>query len=353
MCANVYTSRGWVRHRQEGQRKYEFPLPASLTDFLLHRTVRGPSSSFAPLALNSLDTGDPLSGDPAQNGTVDNATALIPGICYTITTVGTTDFILVGATANTVGLKFWCTGVGAGTGTATRVPAYMVEQSPLEWLDGDEMRYVRTFACIPDSWTDPESFVFLFPAFISGALGASKTVTAIAWSTPNHVFTTSAAHGFVAGNVVFLNVKFTIAPHVYQVSVAALVLAAPTATTFTCFGVLPVTGPTVFTAVSGTAALTTMGRLAARNLVGAAKKVYDYALSSDATIDADLPLSQKFTGIDSTGNETSVLSVASFPTAADYGALVAAGSLITAEQSTRRRWRGNIYERLTRLIPAQ
>lgn len=38
---------------------------------------------------------------------------------YTILTVGTTDFTLIGASANTIGVTFTATGVGAGTGTAT------------------------------------------------------------------------------------------------------------------------------------------------------------------------------------------------------------------------------------------
>lgn len=37
---------------------------------------------------------------------------------YVITTIGTTDFTLIGAASNTVGLPFTATGVGAGTGSA-------------------------------------------------------------------------------------------------------------------------------------------------------------------------------------------------------------------------------------------
>lgn len=43
----------------------------------------------------------------------------VVGTQYTITTVGTTDFTLVGAANNNVGTIFTATGVGAGTGTAT------------------------------------------------------------------------------------------------------------------------------------------------------------------------------------------------------------------------------------------
>ena len=44
------------------------------------------------------------------------------GTTYWITTVGTTDFTAIGATANTVGLSFTATGAGSGTGTATPLP---------------------------------------------------------------------------------------------------------------------------------------------------------------------------------------------------------------------------------------
>jgi len=47
------------------------------------------------------------------------AGAFVVGTGYTIKTVGTTNFTLVGASASTIGVHFVATGVGAGTGTAT------------------------------------------------------------------------------------------------------------------------------------------------------------------------------------------------------------------------------------------
>ena len=41
------------------------------------------------------------------------------GVTYVITSIGTTDFTLIGASANTVGLVFTATGAGSGTGTAS------------------------------------------------------------------------------------------------------------------------------------------------------------------------------------------------------------------------------------------
>ena len=54
---------------------------------------------------------------------VGNATA---GTTYTITTVGTTDFTLIGARSNTVGVSFTASGPGVGTGTATGYKAVNV-----------------------------------------------------------------------------------------------------------------------------------------------------------------------------------------------------------------------------------
>jgi len=54
-----------------------------------------------------------VDGIPGQN-----AGTFTIGLSYRILTIGTTDFTLIGAASNTVGLTFTATGVGAGTGTA-------------------------------------------------------------------------------------------------------------------------------------------------------------------------------------------------------------------------------------------
>jgi hypothetical protein len=53
-----------------------------------------------------------------------NAGSFVNGTNYRIVTVGSTDYTLIGAASNTVGLVFTATGTGSGTGTAaeTRVP---------------------------------------------------------------------------------------------------------------------------------------------------------------------------------------------------------------------------------------
>lgn len=75
-------------------------------------------------------------------GTTVAAGSFVVGQTYLIATVGTTDFTLIGAASNTVGLSFNATGVGAGTGTAT------VSGFPVTFVKGwaflDETTYVMT-----------------------------------------------------------------------------------------------------------------------------------------------------------------------------------------------------------------
>jgi hypothetical protein len=47
------------------------------------------------------------------------------GRTYTISYVGSTDFTLIGSSANTIGTVFTATGAGTGTGTATDFQAYI------------------------------------------------------------------------------------------------------------------------------------------------------------------------------------------------------------------------------------
>jgi hypothetical protein len=57
-----------------------------------------------------------------HDGTSDvTAGSFVIGQSYVITSIGTTDFTLIGATSNTVGEDFTATGVGSGTGTANNL----------------------------------------------------------------------------------------------------------------------------------------------------------------------------------------------------------------------------------------
>lgn len=57
-------------------------------------------------------------GDYLSTPSTVNAGRFLPGYTYTIVTVGTTNFMAIGASSNTIGVVFIATGAGSGTGTA-------------------------------------------------------------------------------------------------------------------------------------------------------------------------------------------------------------------------------------------
>ncbi len=72
--------------------------------------------------------------------TYDSTTAgsFIVGNYYKITSIGTTDFTLIGAATNTVGLTFIATGVGSGTGTASNLDT---TKSSIEFIISPSLTY--------------------------------------------------------------------------------------------------------------------------------------------------------------------------------------------------------------------
>jgi hypothetical protein len=87
----------------------------------------GVTSSTVNSVLVGNGTGAITSVRPGANNNVLRSTAgstvtagsFVVGVQYTILTVGTTDFTLIGAASNTVGVVFIASGVGTGDGTAT------------------------------------------------------------------------------------------------------------------------------------------------------------------------------------------------------------------------------------------
>ena len=64
-----------------------------------------------------------------------NATNVVIGRTYNILTAGTTNFTLVGAASNTVGVQFTATGVPTGTGTVTQMLEITISEIPTGEFD--------------------------------------------------------------------------------------------------------------------------------------------------------------------------------------------------------------------------
>ena len=74
-------------------------------------------TAIGPISMTAYATGQILHFTAAGNTVT--AGSFVVGQTYIIVSVGTTDFTLIGASANTVGVSFTATGVGTGTGTAS------------------------------------------------------------------------------------------------------------------------------------------------------------------------------------------------------------------------------------------
>jgi hypothetical protein len=226
--------------------------------------------------------------------------------------------------------------------------AKLVWQGPLVDVDAGCVRYERLFATVPAQWVEPESYAYTFPGYAAGAAGSGFAVSSLTESGANIVI--SAATDIIAGDAVSVSVAY----RRNGLSQGATFNGIAIATTNVSQVTVAVTlgGSGVFSSVSGTIAKVQTGAPAARSLVVGSRVVHDYALSSDAALESDLPINPLFTPLDADGEVVDVLTGATTPTATVYRGFVLARSQIVVE-SVRRRYMGNIFMRQTRYVPAQ
>lgn len=92
-------------------------IPAPTAGTQTAATITSISSSGTTATLTCVNTY--TNGQTVTINATANATDLVSGVPVTILTVGTTDYTLIGAASNTVGVSFTATGPGTGTGTVT------------------------------------------------------------------------------------------------------------------------------------------------------------------------------------------------------------------------------------------
>lgn len=135
------------------------------TDFASYPTDMRPAAATSPQVETGSDYYGALLNDitdttrPAYSGsnygTAVTAGSFVTGLSYTIVSVGTTDFTLIGASANTVGVTFKATGVGSGTGTATLNAKYDI--GPYEF----DLGY--------GAWPSTDYYGLAFTGLVSGS----------------------------------------------------------------------------------------------------------------------------------------------------------------------------------------
>ena len=141
--------------------------------------------------------------DASTFGPVITAGAFVVGQKYVITFVGTTNFTLIGAASNTVGVSFTATGVGAGTGTAALLQTYITVTSA-------NAPSVYPFMYI--TGTGIPAGTYVSSSYVSGSTTVPLTFTAPATST------TSSS----SGNYTFSYAGSSIPNETYQVIASAI-----------------------------------------------------------------------------------------------------------------------------------
>jgi len=368
-----YKSPGWDTHRESKLREIDFPLFEGSPDhFTILRTYSGPLDTYVKHPLDAVDAtfdgvAKNVTGTAADDRLVTTAAHnLTTGdpVTLTITTglaplVTATVYYVIRISSTIVKLASSQAGAVAGgamnitsdgTGTLTAAKAYLVRQSGLRAIDADAVSYERLFSTVPAAWSEPESFAFTFPGFVTSITGSAYSITDLTINGSLTVITTPAT-GIAANDAVYISVKYTRGGFVYNTTFFTKVISVNAGVTVHVGLVFSGTG--TFSAITGTIRKGAIGRLTEDTLIAGGRLLHDYALSSIAALDTDLPILQAFSPSDSTGNKVTLLSTgsATVPNSADYAALITGGGELVVG-CERKRYLGNIYVRITRLVPA-
>jgi hypothetical protein len=157
---------------------------------------------------------------------------------------------------------------------------------------------------------------------------------------------------FSAGDSVFVSVSFVRDSVSYYVGQYTKAAGGTSGTNVLVPAIFPGTGS--FGSVAGNMTTEVPYRSTEQSLLITSQLVHDYALTSVTAIDSKLPIISEFQPIDSTGAalQFNRLNTATKPTGDQYAAMVKNQLLIVGASSTRSRFYGNIFERVTRYIPA-
>lgn len=374
MITQVYESPGWKRHDEVQLRAIRYPqFEGCPFHVVITRTYEGPGETYTAAALNTLDrvyngVAAAVTGTTADNvftyaadHELNTGDLITLAVTTGLTGLAAGDYFLIRLDARRVQLASSIANAAAGTaltfsadgtGTLTPPPAYLVLQSDRTPVDGGAERYTRSFATIPPSWTDEVSnFSYTFPAFTAGGFSGNYAILALSVGSGKIAVTNASSTGITVGTGVLLRLTFTRNGRTWtNFTYSGKAVATTDSTHTTIPGDLPGSG--AITSVSGFVSILTEGRADPVDLIAASRMIYDYALSTAASLNTDLPLVQRFKAVDSGGVETKYLTSSTAPSNADYYAIVAAsGDLV--DSCSRSRYLGNIYVRATRVVTAQ
>jgi hypothetical protein len=236
-------------------------------------------------------------------------------------------------------------------GVPTGATYYLVGEENFNDRSGGMMQWDRVYSKVPTSWSDGQEFAYTFPAYAgSSTAGADYAITSI--SDSGTYYTISSSLAFNTGDSVFVSVSYVRDSVSYYVGQYTKAAGGTSGTNVLVPAIFPGTG--TFSSIGGNVTKEVGYRALEETLLVPSQLVYDYALTSVTAIDAALPLINEFSPVDASGSalQFNQLTSASKPTAAQYATMVKNQVLIVGTSSTRSRFYGNIFQRITRYVPA-
>jgi hypothetical protein len=236
-------------------------------------------------------------------------------------------------------------------GVPTGATYYLVAEENFADQSGGMLQWERVYAKVPNSWSDGEEFAYTFPAYLGTASpGSDFTITSI--SDSGTYYTISSGMNFSAGDSVFVSVSYVRDSVSYYVGQYTKAAGGSSGTNVLVPAIFPGTG--TFGSVGGNVTTEVPYRALEQTLLVTSQMVHDYALTSVTALDGSLPIINEFSPVDATGAalQFNQLNTSTKPTAAQYAAMIKNQVLIVGASSTRARFYGNIFERVTRYIPA-
>lgn len=221
-------------------------------------------------------------------------------------------------------------------------------------LRGGLCEFTRHWYTVPATWQEPGgTFAFTFPAYISPiAFGTLYTVTGANTNGNYYDLLTNAA-SIAAADTFLLDLGYVRNVQNYHVTFQTDAKFAGNGTRVPIAKVLPGSG--AFSGVTGTLQEVRLGRYLAETLEVDSFLIHDYAICDESTADILLPQIDRFSPVNNSGYAVESLSTgtATTPNSSTYGSMVAAGTLIPARRSDRRKYAGNIWERTTLVVAAR
>lgn len=232
--------------------------------------------------------------------------------------------------------------------------AYFDRDDNFTDVRGGLWEYTRHFYTIPATWQEPGgTFAFTFPAYTAGVAFGSIFAATGAIANGNYYTVNTNATNIAVADTVLFDLGYVRNTQNYHVTFVTDAKYATSGVDVGIAKVLPGTG--TFSSVSGTVREWSTGRTLPQTIEVDSFIIHEYALADETTADILLPQVERFAPVNSSGYEVDTLSTgtATYPNSETYASMVAAGNLIVARRSDRRKYAGNIWERTTLVVAAR